>query len=176
MPRRHWLALPFIGIQWIHSCEGGNCVLEAGPGLRLGAIFGLRVGDYASLNGELVYDALNGPREASDGRVNNEPGDATVHYNHYQVALTPLCHVRLSSIAELLGGLKVGYFQFAESAFANYIPIRGPILGVNVGGFFPISNMVALGVLLTFDWEKELSIDQSPPKEKMISATIGALF
>jgi hypothetical protein len=167
MPRHLWLALPFIGIQWIQNCEGYDCVTETGPGLRIGAIVGLRASDHLSLNGEIVYDAINGTRAAG------VPNDAPGFYN-FQVAVAPFFHAPLSPTAELLIGPKIGFFHLGPGAIGTHT--KGAVLGVNVGGFFRISNVVALGALLNFDFEDEVKFDPGPVKARMISATVAALF
>ncbi len=178
LPRNPWLAMPFIGIHSIQNSNSGT-----GPGLRIGGIGGFRASDQLSLNGEVVYDVVN---------LNNSvPGDS---FYNVQVAAAPFYHVQASPTFEVLVGPKVGFFRFGENvdAYGGTIDrgINGLVLGANVGGFVRLSNMVALGGMLNFDFEKPLSCSVSSPyytygtscdasaidSEKLISATVGALF
>jgi len=174
-----WLALPFLGIQSIQNSGSGT-----GPGLRVGGIGGLRASDQLSINGELVYDVIN---------VNNSvPGESV--YN-FQFAAAPFYHLQASPTAEILLGPKVGFFRYGASASSYYGTvdegINGLVVGANAGGFFRLSNLLALGGMVNFDFEKPLSCSGSVggystygsgcdasqiDSVKMISATVGALF
>ena len=180
-PRNPWLAMGFVGIQ---SFQGSNFT-DAGPGLRIGGIGGLRVNDQLSLNGEIVYDFVN----------INDPSASGVSVYNLQLAAAPFYHVQASPSAEVVIGPKVGFYRFAVSGSDYYGGTidsgdNGLVLGANVGAFVRISPLFALGGMLSFDYEKPLSCSvntsystygsacdtSAEPSPKMISAAAGALF
>jgi hypothetical protein len=177
-PRNPWLAMAFIGV---HSFQGDN--FATGPGLRIGGIGGLRVNDQLSFNGEIVYDLVN-PNASLSG----------VSIYNFQIAAAPFYHLQASPTAEVVIGPKVGFYRFAASGSDYYGSIdsgdNGLVLGANVGAFVRLSPLVAIGGMLSFDYEKPLSCSTNSaydsyasgcdtsmePAPKMISAAAGALF
>ncbi len=174
-----YLAMPFLGL---HSFQNSNS--GTGPGLRVGGIAGARVSEQLSLNGELVYDLVN---------VSNVPSGANVSVYNFQFAVAPFFHAAAAPNIDLLVGPKVGVFHFAESlsgsvggyTLAGDGTVTGLVAGVNAGGFFRVSDLLSVGLLLNFDWEKPFSCTMSGAtdcstsnlnSEKLISATVGALF
>ena len=144
-PHNPWLAMGFIGV---HSFQGGN--FATGPGLRIGGVGGLRVNDQLSFNGEIVYDFVNPSASLSGVSIYN-----------LQIAAAPLYHVQASPSAEVVIGPKIGFYRFAASGSDYYGTIdsgdNGLVLGANVGAFVRISPLVAIGGMLSFDYEKPLS-------------------
>jgi hypothetical protein len=177
-PRNPWLAMGFVGI---HSFQ--NADFATGPGLRIGGIGGLRVNDQLSFNGELVYDFVN---------LNGSVSGVSVY--NLQVATAPFYHLQASPSAELVIGPKLGFYRFALSSSDYYGSVdsgdNGLVLGANVGAFVRISPLVAIGGMLSFDYEKPLSCSVSSayysyntgcdagaqPSPKMLSVAAGALF
>jgi hypothetical protein len=177
-PRNPWLAMGFVGV---HSFQGDN--FATGPGLRVGGIGGLRVNDQLSFNGELVYDLVN---------LNGPSSGASVY--NFQVVAAPFYHLQASPTAEVVIGPKVGFYRFAVSTSDYYGSVdsgdNGLVLGLNVGGFVRVSPLVALGGMLSFDYEKPLSCSTNSAyysyssgcdtsaelSPKMLSVAAGALF
>ncbi len=178
-PRNPWLAMGFVGV---HSFQGNN--FATGPGLRIGGIGGLRVNDQLSFNGEIVYDVVN-PNTSVSG----------VSFYNFQVAAAPFYHLQASPSAEVVIGPKIGFYRFAASGSDSYGSVdsgdNGLVLGANVGAFVRLSPLVAIGGMLSFDYEKPLSCStnstygysyangcdtSTEPSPKMISAAAGALF
>jgi len=177
-PRNPWLAMGFIGV---HSFQGDN--FATGPGLRVGGIGGLRVNDQLSFNGELVYDVVN-PNDSVSG----------ISFYNFQVAAAPFYHLQASPTAEVVIGPKVGFYRFAASGGNSYYSVdsgdNGLVLGANVGAFVRVSPLVAIGGMLSFDYEKPLSCStnsayysygnscdtSAEPTPKLLSVAAGALF
>jgi hypothetical protein len=177
-PRSPFLALGFLGFHSIQNSNSGT-----GPGLRVGGIGGFRLSDQLSLNGEIVYDLVN-----YDG-----PATGVTEYN-VQVAAAPFFHAPVGPTADVLVGPKVGFFRYGFSEDAGYgyssfdYGYNGLILGVNAGAFFRVSPMLAIGGLLSFDWEKVSSCSggygygayytscSSNESIKLVSAGGGILF
>jgi hypothetical protein len=170
-----------MGFVGVHSFQGDN--FATGPGLRVGGIGGLRVNDQLSFNGELVYDLVN---------LNGPSSGASVY--NFQVVAAPFYHLQASPTAEVVIGPKVGFYRFAVSTSDYYGSVdsgdNGLVLGLNVGGFVRVSPLVALGGMLSFDYEKPLSCSTNSAyysyssgcdtsaelSPKMLSVAAGALF
>ena len=91
-------------------------------------------------------------------------------------------------------GPKIGFYRFAASGSDYYASVdsgdNGLVLGANVGAFVRISPLVAIGGMLSFDYEKPLSCStnsayssygsgcdtSAEPSPKMLSVAAGALF
>ena len=178
-PHNPWVAMAFIGV---HSFQNDN--FATGPGLRIGGIGGLRVNDQFSFNGEIVYDFVN---------LNASPSGISVY--NFQIAAAPFFHLQASPSAEVVIGPKIGFYRFAISGSDDYGSSvdsgdNGLVLGANVGAFVRLSPLVAIGGMLSFDYEKPLSCStnstygvyasgcdtSAEPSPKMISAAAGALF
>jgi hypothetical protein len=176
-PRSPWLILPFLGVQSIQNTGSGT-----GPGVRIGGIAGTRYGDQLSLNGELVYDVVN-----YDG-----PYTGVTSYN-IQVAAAPFFHLPVGPMADVVVGPKVGYYRYGFSYDDGYgntadFGYNGLLLGANAGAFFRMSPMLALGGLVSFDWEKPVSCSggdgygayyaacNTNDSLKMVSVGAGVLF
>ena len=176
-PRSPFLILGFVGFHSIQNSDSGT-----GPGLRVGGIAGTRLGDQLSLNGEIVYDLIN-----YDG-----PYSGVTDYN-IQVAAAPFFHAPVGPMADVVVGPKVGFFRqgfSADDGYGNSLDFgyNGLLLGLNAGAFYRVSPMLAIGGLLSFDWEKPVScsgssyyggIDVACNTDfslKMISAAGGILF
>jgi len=177
-PRNPWLAMAFVGV---HSFQGDD--FATGPGLRVGGIGGLRVNDQLSFNGELVYDVVNSNASLSG-----------VTFYNFQVAAAPFYHLQASPAAEVVIGPKVGFYRFAASGGDSYYSVdsgdNGLVLGANVGAFVRVSPLVAIGGMLSFDYEKPLSCStnsayysygnscdtSAEPTPKLLSVAAGALF
>ncbi|HVV52730.1 MAG TPA: hypothetical protein VHO06_23925 [Polyangia bacterium] len=176
-PRSPFLGLPFIGVQSLQGDSGKG----ASSGLRVGGIGGVRINEEFSFNGEIVYDAVNVDNAASDESVYN-----------VQIAVAPFFHAPVAPTADVVVGPKLGFARYGASASDyGYSVDAGDnslLVGLNAGAFFRISPIVALGGLVSFDWEKPLSCSISmngysqscdvsgAQSLYVISAGAGALF
>lgn len=177
-PRSPFLALPFIGIHSIQNSDSNT-----GPGLRIGGIIGARLNDQVSFNGELVYDRVN---------LDDVPSGADVSVYNFQAVAAPFFHLQIAPTAEIVIGPKVGLFHFADtlSAYGTSASssVTGWIVGGNLGAFVRVSNAVALGGLVSFDYEKASICSSDAPEYdgdtcstdgpglKLLSFAAGALF
>jgi hypothetical protein len=141
-PRRAFQLLPYIGL---HSYQGeGGAIL--GPGLRLGALLGFRVGDNFWIDGELTIDSLN---------ASNLPVDDSYSEDAAAIGLSPLFMIPAGDI-ELLFGPKLGvwgarYFQTSLKRGEGNGSYSGFDLGANGAVLFSIGRAMWLGGLASFD-------------------------
>jgi hypothetical protein len=147
-PYKPFVLMPFIGLQSVQNANSNT-----GPGLRVGGIVGGRMNEQFSLNGELLFDLEN---------FNNVPTGVSESLYLIQFAAAPLFHVQASPTAEIVVGPKLGgYFEHA-SASGSYGGVtldasgtaEGLLVGANLGAFFRLSDDVALGGLVNFDYMK----------------------
>jgi hypothetical protein len=135
--------IPHVGF---HSYRGdGGAIL--GPGLRVGALVGLRIGDHVSLNGEITADLTNA--------TNLPPGDS---YNEQNAAigLSPLVALPVGTGIELAFGPKfaawgASYYQTSTTRGDGGGSYSGLDLGANGAVFFQVGRRVWLGGLAGFD-------------------------
>jgi hypothetical protein len=130
--------MPYIGVN-IPTGAGSEYY---SAGLRLGALFGVNLPPFLSLNGELTFDLLN-PDYGS--------GDYTEM--EYDITFSPLFHFRIPQL-EFVVGPKFGYFGRYVS-YDNYYATsadfsqEGYAYGINAGAFFPLGR-IAIGGLFNF--------------------------
>jgi hypothetical protein len=139
-----FLLMPFVGVQSVQSANSGT-----GPGLRIGGLVGARINEQFSFNGELLFDLEN---------FSNVPANASETAYFVQFAAAPLFHVQASPTAEIVVGPKLGLFVehaslslYGQSASGN---AEGLLAGANLGAFFRVSDAIALGGLVNFDYMK----------------------
>lgn len=141
-----FVLMPFIGLQSEQNANSGT-----GPGLRVGGVVGGRLSEQFSFNGELLFDWEN---------LNNIPAGVSASAYFLQFSLAPLFHVEASPTAEIVVGPKVGLFfaHASESASLGGLTVdtsgssEGLVLGANLGAFFRLSDALALGGLINFDY------------------------
>jgi hypothetical protein len=144
-----FLLMPFIGFQSIQNDNSGT-----GPGLRVGAVAGARMSEQFSFNGELLFDLWN---------FSNVPAGISESAYVVQFAAAPLFHVQASPTAEIVVGPKLGLFfaHSSASGSAGGITLSGSesseglLVGANVGAFFRLSDALAVGGLINFDYLRE---------------------
>jgi hypothetical protein len=143
VPRRRMFELiPYLGF---HSYQGEGGA-QLGPGMRLGGLIGLRVGDDLWINGELTIDSAN-PRNLPEGETYSEAD--------FTATLSPLVFVPAGSV-ELAFGPKLGAWAatYNQSSFARGDgngSYSGFDLGVNGAAFFQVGRKLWLGGLASFD-------------------------
>jgi hypothetical protein len=143
-PYKPFLLMPFVGLQSIQNDNSGT-----GPGLRIGGLVGARINEQISFNGELLFDLEN---------FSNVPPNASETAYFVQFAAAPLFHVQASPAAEIVMGPKLGLFVEHASASLYGLELSGNaeglLVGANVGAFFRLSDALALGGLINFDYMK----------------------
>ena len=155
--RRGLLFLPYVGFSSTvdqYSGDQGGVYWEQGysPGLRVGALLGVHIGPFLSLNGELGVDIMN----PDAGETYNGTADRAEASRDF--TLSPLFHFGVPNV-EFAVGPKIGWFTFAGSSRQSDAG-RGPSYtleydghgmgyGVNAGAFVPIGRM-ALGGIISF--------------------------
>lgn len=137
--KRGFLALPFVGL---HSYAHADASAYA-PGLRVGSLFGGRVGDHWSLNGELMIDFSNVP-------------DASVAFSEraYYFLFSPLYDVAAGPV-QLVFGPKLGIFVLRTEDGGDVVrstEVQGWSAGLNAGVFVPVFSRMSIGGLLSFDF------------------------
>ena len=143
-PYKPFLLMPFVGLQSIQNDNSGT-----GPGLRIGGLVGARINEQISLNGELLFDLEN---------FSNVPANASESAYFVQFAAAPLFHVQASPTAEIVMGPKLGLFVEHASASVYGLELSGNaeglLVGANLGAFYRLSDALALGGLINFDYMK----------------------
>ncbi len=141
-----YLLMPFIGVQ---SEQNDNS--NTGPGLRVGGLFGGRINEQFSFNGELLFDWEN---------LSNIPAGLNASAYFIQLGAAPLFHGQVSPTAEIVIGPKLGFFfahasesgTFAGMTLDGSASTEGLVLGANLGAFFRLSDSLSLGGLFNFDY------------------------
>ncbi len=110
---------------------------------------GARINEQFSFNGELLFDLEN---------FSNVPANASESAYFVQFAAAPLFHVQASPTAEIVVGPKLGLFVehanlsiYGQSVSGN---AEGLLAGANLGAFFRLSDGLAVGGLVNFDYMK----------------------
>jgi hypothetical protein len=137
-PRTGLLVLPYIGINSIHG-DG----TDPDTGFRVGSMFGGRVNDLFSANGEVTFDLVNV----------DAPAGVDVWEYIVQLAFSPLFHFATPGADFVLGPKAGGWAGFAHiSGYGESVDItaRGWLVGFNAGAFFPVNPSTSLGVLLSY--------------------------
>jgi hypothetical protein len=137
--RRGFLWIPYLGF----NVPTGSSSDWASTGLRLGGIFGLNVGPFLSLNGELTIDLLN---------MNTVPGVSATGAE-VDFTFSPLFHFDIPGL-EFVVGPKLGFFDYsATQSQSGYSDVTysgsGLAYGVNAGVFVPLGR-IAIGGLLNY--------------------------
>jgi hypothetical protein len=141
---RSLLALAYFGF----NVTTGDTFDGYGTGLDVGTLIGYRLGRRISLNGELSVDLLR-PRD--DGNV-------AISDFLLGVGLSPLVHLGPPDVnLDIVIGPRVGYFK--EWLSASYrtmvypkadMSYTGFAWGLNVGAFFWLRRVIALGGLIRY--------------------------
>ena len=137
--RQGFLWMPYIGA----NIPVGDAADAYGTGLRLGALFGLNINSFLSLNGEMTIDVLNfktGSGVSASG--------AQVDFS-----FSPLFHFS-APMLEFVVGPKLGSFYMSETVseagtMDSTYSGEGISYGFNVGVFIPIGR-IAIGGLLSY--------------------------
>jgi len=139
--KRRFLALPYAGIHSYQNQEAS----AYGPGARLGVLLGGRIGEVASLNGELSINRSN---------VHGMPSVSSFEETNVIFAFTPLFQLPAGPL-ELVLGPKLGIFvierSYGDVGISVSENLEGYVMGANLGLFFPLSPRASLGVLLSYD-------------------------
>ncbi len=159
--RRGLLFLPYVGLSWtVDQYSGSPADHVAGvnysegysAGLRAGALLGVHIGPFLSLNGEVGVDIMN-PDVGETYTGTADRAEAS-----FDFTLSPLFHFGVPKV-QLAVGPKIGWFTFVGSSRESDAS-RGPSYtleydghgigyGVTAGAFVPIGR-VALGGILSF--------------------------
>ncbi|HVR63658.1 MAG TPA: hypothetical protein VMU50_17275 [Polyangia bacterium] len=184
LPRRRRIPifqiLPYLGIHTYQGKAGTNI----GPGLHIGGLAGVRVGDLFSINGELTLDALS---------LSGLPGGDTFNEFDFSATISPLVPFAAGKI-DLAMGPKFGawaatYDQWSLSRGNGSGTFSGLDFGVNLAGFTRMSNKVWLGGLASFDLRtfgkscfsptdglEGCSSNNLPSADKVVALSIGLMF
>ena len=171
--------IPYLGF---HSYQGEGGA-HLGPGMRLGGLIGLRVGDDVWINGELTIDSAN-PRDF--------PKDETYDEDDFTASLSPLVFVPAGGV-ELAFGPKLGAWAatYGQSSFARGDgngTYAGFDLGVNGAAFFQVGRKLWLGGLASFDLRTyrsscftplggtERCSSALPPSDKIVAISALLMF
>lgn len=192
--RRGLLFLPYVGFGWTVDQSPGDILgvnyLDQGysAGLRAGALLGVHIGPFLSLNGEFGVDIMN----PDAGETYN--GTADRSEASFDFTLSPLFHFGVPNL-ELAVGPKIGWFTFGGSSRESDGG-RGPSYeleyhghgigyGATAGAFVPVGR-VALGGVLGFTGHSFSRFDCSnsdglactprPIATKLISFSVAMLL
>jgi hypothetical protein len=136
------LVMPFIGL---HAVEG-IAADDYDAGLRLGTLLGTRLEAPVSLNVEVAFDILSPKKQV---------GDRSISGHDLTVAFAPLFHGSAGP-GELVVGPKLGYWSSSitedNSNVVGQVQASqtGWAFGFNVGGFGAVSDVVAIGAMLSY--------------------------
>lgn len=136
--RQGFLWLPYVGA----NIPVGDAADIYGTGFRLGALFGLNINSFLSLNAELCIDALS---------VKTTPG---VSRSGAEVDFTfsPLFHAAVPGLEFVLGPKLGSFYMSGSESAAEYTASysgEGLAYGFNAGVFLSLGR-VALGGLLSY--------------------------
>jgi hypothetical protein len=136
--KRGFLMLPYLGLHSYVNQEAS----AYGPGLRIGSLFGGRIGELFSINGELTLDRAN-----VDSVVN-------IRQWFYRTSLSPLIHLPAGPVEVSLGP-KLGIYSvstnYSDTGATIESASSGYTTGLNAGVFAPLSPRTSIGGLLSFD-------------------------
>jgi hypothetical protein len=139
--KRRFLTLPYLGVHSYQNQEAS----AYDPGARLGVLLGGRVGEVASLNGELSVNRSN---------VHGLPSTTRFEETNVVFAFSPLFHLPAGAV-ELALGPKLGIFvierSVSDTGASLHLNVDGYALGANLGFFIPVSPLTSLGVLVSYD-------------------------
>jgi hypothetical protein len=145
--RHGFLVLPYLGI---HSYQNVD-MADYAPGPRFGTLFGGRVSQWLSLNGELTVDVSYMPDSSSAGNLKED----SEYY--LDLAFSPLAHLVRGPV-ELVAGPKVGAFRSKTSFSGSTSGVSGEssslwgiAAGLNAGAFVPVGGVVEIGGLLSIE-------------------------
>jgi hypothetical protein len=175
-----FLALPYLGAE-SHTGQSGQ---HFGVGFLVGALFGARLGNRFSLNGELTIDGAN---------VKDTPTGTQAARREFDLAVSPLIHLGSSRVEVVVGpklGLWSGTYQLTSAGrTVDSESARGLVGALNLGVFLPVSQGMSLGGLLSFTLKtfnrtcatpvgQTETCNPSPTldSEKVLGFTAGALF
>jgi hypothetical protein len=146
--KRRFLALPYVGL---HSFQQKEATAYS-PGLRIGGLFGVRLGDRLSLGGEVTFDRSN---------VSGPAGSPQTWF--FRTSVSPLIHLPAGSLEVALGP-KLGIYTFTwrYNVAGASVETRdtGYSTGINAGAFTALSPQTSIGLLLSFDvmWSRPTCI------------------
>ena len=130
--------LPYVGL---HSYQNQDASYY-GPGLRVGSLFGGRLGNLVSINGEVTFDRAN---------IN---AVFPLQQWFFRTSLSPLLHLAAGPV-ELGLGPKLGIYSVSTSQSDTSLTIKtassGYSTGINAGVFAALSAQTSIGGLLSFD-------------------------
>jgi hypothetical protein len=166
--------LPYLGL---HSFQNHQAAAY-GPGLRIGALFGGRVSQLLSINGELTIDRAK----------INSPIDLEQWF--FRASLSPLVHLPAGPVEVALGP-KLGIYWVSTNNSGTGTTIEsassGYLTGLNAGALAPLSPSTAIVGLLSFDllWSRrtcatgfgsEAQCGSTTDVGKVLGLTGGLLF
>ncbi|HVV51855.1 MAG TPA: hypothetical protein VHO06_19460 [Polyangia bacterium] len=165
----------FLGVNSVQDAGA-----ETGLGLRTGVLAGGRLGDRISLDGEAVFDDVN--------HTGASPSGETVSTTILQASFAPLYHLPPAGPVEIVVGPKLGFFREANDVTAGPsevdLSVYGWLVGANAGAFAWLNGRVALGGLVSFDYQYA-ELCRAPANvtctigdhgTKLLSVGAGALF
>jgi hypothetical protein len=136
--KRAFLMLPYVGL---HSYQNQEARYY-GPGLRIGSLFGGRIGDLVSINGEVTLDRAN-----INAVIN-------LQQRFFRTSLSPLVHLPAGPL-EISLGPKLGIYSVSTNYSDTSLTIEtaswGYTTGINAGIFAPVSPRTSIGGLLSFE-------------------------
>jgi hypothetical protein len=135
--------LPYVGLHSYQNQEAS----AYGPGLRIGSLFGGRIGDLVSINGEVTVDRAN---------VHSV---LNIQQWFFRTSLSPLVHLPAGRVEVELGP-KLGIYSvstnYSDTGATIETASSGYSTGINAGMFASLSAQTSIGGLLSFDlmWSK----------------------
>jgi hypothetical protein len=146
-PRAGLHGLPYAGVQDFF----GKGTEGLGLGVRVGVLFGYRLDELFSANGEISVDFLNADgtsSRSSDGR--DFGGSSRTRSAMTTFALSPLFHL-VGPRVELAAGPKLGVWRGGTGDDQGGLSsVGGYVIGANAGLFVRVRREVALGAFLSF--------------------------
>jgi hypothetical protein len=135
-----FLALPYLGAE-SHRAQSGR---SFGVGFLAGALFGARIGNKFSLNGELAIDVVN---------VKSAPTGTKASRREVDLAISPLYHLGARGVEVVVGpklGLWFGSYQLTSAGRTlDSESARGLVGALNLGVFLPVTRGMSLGGMLS---------------------------
>src|SRR5262249_45008825 len=117
--KRRFLAMPYAGIHSYQSQDASNY----DPGARVGALIGGRIGDIASLNGELSVNISN---------LHGIPSGTSYSQTNVIFAFSPLFQIPAGSVEVVLGP-KAGIFVMETSVSSSGVSVSENVEGWILG-------------------------------------------
>jgi hypothetical protein len=156
-------ALPFVGVYSYQNVDRKSYR----PGPRAGALLGVRLLPWLSLNGEVTYD-----KSWIQSLEGDNPSEAFVDF-----ALAPLFHWTPGR-ADVVIGPELGTFKSWETyrSMATGTQVSGSssglVVGLNAGAFARVNRYVSLGGMLSFEVRHAAGVDDGD----LVALTFAALL